>query len=140
MDISRGIEFDNPKIILRWGMRAHELGNSVPLSKVSEGYFTFDAIALGGRSVRVAVRFQADRLYKVELMRGDDLDLAESYRDFQDRLEHSFGEADSCMPAEGGEDGGYNYYVWKRGSVKVSHSVIDRFRLTENVVFTHLQF
>jgi hypothetical protein len=129
MEIERGFQLENPKIFIEWEATLDRLPVKEGLLKVTDEYYVMNGTALGGLALRVGLLLQHKRLVRIELLRQSEMDLANSYRDFQRRLEATFGPPDVTHSA----DGGYKCLEWNCGKAIVTHSVIERFSLEELV-------
>lgn len=134
MDIERGFEIEHPAAVLPWGCSEDELIGLLAREprRITSGYHTIDCTALNGMLVTAGFHFQPRRdgvLHKVELFRGETLDLSTSFARFQHHLELTFGEPHDASPA-----GRPPAYEWRFGDVRIGHWVTRRFTEEEHIV------
>jgi len=134
MEVERGFQLEKPEIVLEWETPLDRLLVIDGLQQVTNEYYVMSGTALDGLALRVGLHLRHKRLVRIELLRQSEMALENSYRDFQRRLEVTFGAPDVSHPA----DGGYKFFEWKRGKVSITHSVIERFALEEFVFFSYV--
>ena len=135
MDIERGFEIDDPTAFVPWGIGEGDLADRLPhtVRRIADGYHTADCTALGGLLVTAGFHFRPRQdgvLHRVELFRGETLDLGTSYARFQDHLERTFGAPHRTGPGSGA----YPHHEWRFGEVTIWHKVTARFSTEEQIV------
>ncbi len=136
MNITKGLAIDNSNTVIPWSIRPRRLAEIVggdALSEVTRGYYVTQCSVLGGLQISVGFHFHYGRLAEFELFRRFAMPLEESYADFQQHLESTFGPPHDCWA----DDGGFNHCTWRFGwlfgRASVRHFVMDRFGPEEHV-------
>lgn len=132
MEIAKGFAIDDSETVIPWRITPEQLARITgqnALTEVTRNYFVTRCSALGGLQLSVGYHFQGRSLRQIELFRNFAMPLAESYADFQEHLETTFGPPTSVGEA----DCGFSYCEWKLGTITIIHSVIDRFGPEEHV-------
>jgi hypothetical protein len=135
MDISKGFQIEQPELFVQWDISEPELQHTfagIPLSHITDGYFTTQCISLGGLSHELGFHFYPrvdGRLVEFEFFHTSPRDLTASYQEFQRHLEIAFGKPTVMKP--GSE--GYPSYTWRFHAVEVLHFVLERFGLEQHV-------
>jgi hypothetical protein len=108
MDILSGFQLEKPQVLVGWGIseeQLQELFRGSELRRVKDGYFFIRCTALCGLSHNVGFRFIPrinGSLVAFELAGNGCGSLEDSYREFQNHLETTFGRpTDTSLGAEG---------------------------------------
>lgn len=134
MDVERGFEIEHPASIVPWGCSEEELVELLAREprRVTDGYLTLDCTALTGMLLTAGFHFEPRRggsLHRIDLFRGETLDLGSSYARFQHHLELTFGEPHETtdrhqqLPT----------HEWRFGRVRVLHALKRRFVHEETI-------
>lgn len=135
VDVERGFEIEEPTAIVPWKCSEDELVAVLarPPRRITDGYHTIDCTALGGLLLTAGFHFEPRRngtLHRIELFRGETLELATSYARFQEHLRQTFGEPHEIIE----QSHGYATTIWQFGDVRVRHSVSRRMVQEEQIV------
>jgi hypothetical protein len=135
VDVERGFEIEHPSAFVPWGCSEQELEDILPRSprRITAGYHTLDCTALTGMLVTAGFHFEPRRdgvLQRVELFRGETLDLGTSFTRFQHHLELTFGAAHEVV----GPTERFPGHEWRFGDVSIRHWVTRRFSEEEHIV------
>jgi hypothetical protein len=97
-----------------------------PLRHVTHGYFTAHCISLGGLSHELGFHFHprgGGVLVELEFFRTSYTNQADSYQEFQQHLEQTFGQPSASKPGPEG----FPSHTWQLNGAEVVHFVHDRF-------------
>lgn len=150
--LSEGFQVEDPLIFVPWGITPVELKclltakNAGGLLKRTGDDYTLACIALNGLKVRLGLRFRnrreflgltlrEGRLRELHLFQDAAHDLRQSYDLFQQHLEQVFGKPTTIE--DGSHDKSLPSRSWQIGSVRVDHSVFERFVPEEHVRIVH---
>lgn len=132
--ITKGLKIDNPDIFIPWGInggKLERLFTGYPLKFIIKGYYTCPVTLFESLSCILGLHLDYGVLNYLEFFREQtDLlsrSISDSYNDFQRNFENIFGKPhDSHMGYEG-----YETHIWVFNNVTISHSVYERFVISE---------
>lgn len=105
------------------------------MHKVTKEYLTIECISLGGLKHRLGFHIDnksLNRLYMLEFFRDLYPDYNESFRDFQEHVELTYGKATMEFPMN---SEGFPSFEWRIGdNVRIQHYIMDRFGLEERLI------
>ncbi|AJY76736.1 hypothetical protein [Paenibacillus beijingensis] len=132
-----GFQLEEPNLFVQWELVPEELVQlfkSMPLKKVTNEYFTIECISLGGLPHKLGFHFYSqspNRLYMLEFFRESYPDYIESFREFQEHFENTFGKPTKQYPIN---SEGFPSFEWRIGkSIQIRHYIMDRFGLEERL-------
>ena len=137
-----GLELEDPRLTIRWGIRPGELrslfrdsGCEDLLRSVTEGYIVLRCRALAGLETQLGLHFrprsEEGRLAELEFFDNGQKELRASYDLYQSHLEHAFGRPSRSKPGLCAED--LPSHEWRTRGIRVSHYVMERFGPEEHV-------
>jgi len=136
MDISKGFQIEQPRLLIPWGIREAQLRQIFQghvLRHITDGYYTTSCISLSGLSHELGFHFNprvGGVLVEYEFFRRSYPDQAASYAEFQRHLEATFGSP--TISSAGSE--GFPTQVWRIDDAEIAHYVFDRFGPEEHVM------
>jgi hypothetical protein len=138
MDILSGFQLEKPQVLVGWGIseeQLQELFRGSELRRVKDGYFFIRCTALCGLSHNVGFRFIPrinGSLVAFELAGNGCGSLEDSYREFQNHLETTFGRpTDTSLGAEG-----FPTNIWHIEDIQIIHAVQEHFGPAEQLRIT----
>lgn len=132
-----GFPLEDPPVLIPWGLYKDDLRRLLEpfglLESSSRDHLALSCTALNGLPVNILFCFHPnyrEQKYELSFGRVNQLDLRESFEDFQRHLEETFGTPMTITPGEFG----YPHYEWMKGIYTVSHGVYEYHSLIEYVV------
>ncbi|KRE23290.1 hypothetical protein [Paenibacillus sp. Soil522] len=135
-----GFQLEKPDCFIPWNVTQEGLvklfaNHKHDIKIVTNGYYTIECTSLNGLIHRLGFHFQpreSDYLKMLEFFRSSYPDLNESFKEFQQHFENSFGPPTKSFPRN---SEGYPSYEWNLGKwrqqITIRHYVFDRFELEE---------
>ncbi|MES2792232.1 MAG: hypothetical protein V4719_21625 [Planctomycetota bacterium] len=136
MDIAIGLPLATVKGGIPWHASLAEIQTKLGLHNthmITENYCSSNVLNIHGLETRLGLLFENRRLCRIELLTPLELSMEESFARNQTWLEQQFGD-----PSESGQaDAGFLFHRWNIGHVCITHTVIDRFVVSEHVILKH---
>ncbi len=137
-----GLELEDPRVTVPWGIRPPELwglfrssGREDLLRLVTDGYIVLRCRTLGGLETQLGFHFtprsEKGRLAELELFDNGQKDLKASYDLYESHLEQLFGRPSRSKPGTVAAD--LPWHEWRTRGVRVRHYVMERFGPEEHL-------
>jgi len=135
--LDEGFPLEDPPVLIPWGLSKDDLRRLLEPYGLRESSslesLTISGTALNGLPVKILFRFHPyyrEQKYELSFGRVNQLELRESFDDFQRHLEETFGTPTATTPDEFENP----RYQWKLGIYTVSHGVYEFHSPIEYVV------
>lgn len=126
--LAEGFPIEDPQVVVPWGVTEADLLALLPVRPrhVTAGYLTLEVVSLCGMRHTLGFHFQPrnqGRLAELEFFRLPYANLADSYAEWDEHLERTFGPPHARRPG----DEGFDSCTWLVEGVELCHVVRDRF-------------
>lgn len=135
LNIKEGFQINTPDVFVPWTISQRGLKKLLGehgLRHITMGYFTISCVSLGEMEHELGLHFDpptSNRLSEFEFFRKEYPDQKKSYDTFQSHFEKEFGKPTEAQPGPEG----FDTCIWRIDSIKISHSVYDRFGPEEHM-------
>jgi hypothetical protein len=130
VQLEDGFEVEDPEVTIPWGATVESMHSLLAgrVKQVTPDYLVFDCVSLHGMSHKLGLHFGDEGLRELEFFKPD-LDIPDSFAEFQSHLELTFGPPDRTSAGEMDLPS----YSWQLGAARVRHFVQYRFGFEQHV-------